>query len=227
MSLNETWIVPRDATTAAPDCIQKNSLDPNAIVVGAEDCLYLNVYRPVGLSKNTILPVIVFIHGGGYFAGSANPEIIGPEYFMDTCDVVMVTIAYRLGALGFLSTGDKEAPGNFGLKDQVTALNWVQSNIEYFNGNKSSVTIMGVGAGAASVNMHMYSPLSVGLFHKAATLSGNAYGPWTIPTKDPLEIAIRQAEIFGIKKTKTAELVSKLREIEAWRIVNSIDLLKV
>lgn len=147
---------------------------------------------------------------------------------MDTCEVVMVMIAYRLGALGFLSTGDAEAPGNFGLKDQVMALHWVQDNIEYFNGNASSVTIMGVGAGAASVNMHMYSPLSNGLFHKAATLSGNAFGPWTIPTKDPLEIAIRQAELFGIKnKTKTAELVSKLREIEAWRIVDSIDQLTV
>lgn len=146
---------------------------------------------------------------------------------MDTSEVVMVTIAYRLGALGFLSTGDAEAPGNFGLKDQVLALQWVQDNIECFNGNASSVTIMGVSSGAAAVNMHMYSPLSDGLFHKAVTMSGNAYGPWTIPTKDPLEIATRQAEIFGIITTETSEIISELREIDAWRLVNSIDMLKV
>lgn len=226
-SLNETWTVPRDATTAATDCIQKDILDPNAKVIGVEDCLYLNVYRPAGLDTNTTLPVIVFIHGGAYYVGSANPEIVGPEYFMDSCEVVMVMITYRLGAMGFLSTGDSEAPGNFGLKDQVIALHWVQDNIEYFNGNKSSVTIMGVSAGAASVNMHMYSPLSQGLFHKVVSMSGNAYAPYNIPTKQPLEITNRQAEIFGINTTNTMELISGLREIEAWRIVDSIDQLKV
>lgn len=200
---------------------------PNAKVTGVEDCLYLNVFRPVVLDKNIKLPVIVFIHGGGYFAGSANPDIIGPEYFMDTSEVIMVTIAYRLGALGFLSTGDAEAPGNFGLKDQAMALHWVQDNIEYFNGNPSSVTIMGISAGASSVNMHMSSPLSEGLFHKAVSMSGNALGPYNNPTKKPLDLATRQAELFGINATKTAELISELRKIEAWRIVDSIDQLKV
>lgn len=207
--------------------MQKNVLVPNVKVTGVEDCLYLNVYRPAGLDKNTTLPVIVFIHGGGYFAGGANPDIVGPEYFMDSCSVIMVAIAYRLGALGFLSTGDAEAPGNFGLKDQVMALQWVQDNIEYFNGNTSSVTIMGISAGAASVHMHMSSPLSEGLFHKAVSMSGNAYGPYTIPTRKPLELAIRQAEIFAINTTKTTELITELRKIEAWRIVDSIDQLKV
>lgn len=207
--------------------MQKNVLVPNAKVTGVEDCLYLNVFRPAGLEKQTTLPVIVFIHGGGFFAGGSNPDIIGPEYFMDTSEVIMVTIAYRLGALGFLSTGDAEAPGNLGLKDQVMALHWVQDNIEYFNGNTSSVTIMGISAGSASVNMHMTSPLSDGLFHKAVSMSGNTYGPYNIPTKKPLELAIRQAEIFGINTTKPIELISELRKIEAWRIVDSIDQLKV
>lgn len=139
-------------------------------VSGEEDCLYLNVYRPHHHQHhhehyaNQTLPVIVFIHGGAFFAGSAHPKITGPEYFMDSGAVVLVTIAYRLGAFGFFSTGDAAAPGNFGLKDQVMALRWVQQNIGRFGGDSSSVTIMGVSAGGASVHMHMISPLSQGMF---------------------------------------------------------------
>lgn len=108
------------------------------------------------------LPVIVFIHGGAFFSGSPSPAVLGPQYFMNTGQVIFVTIAYRLGALGFLSTGDQNSPGNFGLKDQSMALNWVKNNVQRFGGNPANVTIMGVSAGAASVHMHMMSPLSKG-----------------------------------------------------------------
>lgn len=81
---------------------------------------------------------------------------------MNTGEVIFVSIAYRLGALGFLSTGDASSPGNFGLKDQTMALQWVQDNVQSFGGNREMVTIMGVSAGASCVNFHMLSPLSRG-----------------------------------------------------------------
>jgi carboxylesterase type B len=90
-----------------------------------------------------------------------------------------VTINYRLGALGFLSMGTKEMPGNAGMKDQVMALQWVQRNIHAFGGNKSSVTLFGVSAGSMSISAHLASPMSANLFHRAVMMSGSV----TIPFK--------------------------------------------
>lgn len=165
-----SWSGIRNATTPASDCIQKNSLLPNPTVSGEEDCLYLNLYRPIRSDVDHArlpLPVIVYIHGGAFFAGSPSPYIVGPQRFMATGRVLMVTIAYRLGALGFLSTGDSEAPGNFGLKDQSMALSWVQQNAVHFGGDPNRVTLMGVSAGAASVHLHMMSPRSKGTHESA------------------------------------------------------------
>lgn len=113
------------------------------------------------------LPVMVYIHGGGFFAGSPSGQFHGPQYFMDNGDVIVVLMAYRLGALGFLSTGDENSPGNFGLKDQTLALKWVKENIREFGGNPNSITIFGTSAGGASVHMHMMSPLSKGMLSVA------------------------------------------------------------
>ncbi|EDW02572.1 GH22070 [Drosophila grimshawi] len=90
-----------NASTAKPDCIQKNYLLPTPLIYGEEDCLYLNVYRPEHRSGQP-LPVMVYIHGGGFFSGSAGPQLTGPEYFMDTGEVLLVTMAYRLGALDII-----------------------------------------------------------------------------------------------------------------------------
>lgn len=78
--------------------------------------------------------MIVYLHGGGFFAGTASPSITGADYFMDTEDVIFVTMNYRLGPLGFLSTGEGSMPGNFGLKDQALAIKWVKDNIGAFGG---------------------------------------------------------------------------------------------
>lgn len=80
------------------------------------------------------LPVLIYIHGGGFFAGTAGPSTTGADYFMDTEDVIVVTMHYRLGPLGFLSTGDENMSGNFGLKDQALAIKWVKKNIKAFGG---------------------------------------------------------------------------------------------
>lgn len=107
---------------------------------------------------------MVYIHGGGFFAGTASSLIVGPEYFMDNGQVILVVIQYRLGPFGFLSTGDENSPGNYAFKDQAMAIKWVHQNIEQFGGNKKLVTIFGQSAGAASVHMHMMSPLTKGKF---------------------------------------------------------------
>lgn len=127
----------------------------------SEDCLRLNVYSRT-LHRNARKSVLVYIHPGAFFylSGQCN-KYAGPQSLMDR-DIVLVTLNYRLGSLGFLSTGTAEAPGNNGLKDQVMALRWIQSNIANFGGDPDSVTIMGYSAGAMSVTLHMVSPMSKG-----------------------------------------------------------------
>lgn len=101
-------------------------------------------------------PVMVYIHGGDFIHGASN---LFPGHIMATFyNVVVVTLNYRLGALGFLSTGDMNSPGNYGILDQVMALKWVYENVEKFNGNRDSITLFGPGAGAASAGLLMVAP---------------------------------------------------------------------
>lgn len=101
------------------------------------------------------------IPGGFYAVSGQSKNFAGPQHLMDR-DIVLVTLNYRLGALGFLSTGTEESPGNNGLKDQVVALRWVRNHISKFGGDPGSVTIMGYSAGGWSVSLHMVSPMSRG-----------------------------------------------------------------
>ncbi|XP_036331501.1 venom carboxylesterase-6-like [Rhagoletis pomonella] len=212
-----------------PNCIQKNYVQTAAPITGSEDCLYLNVYRPKNYtSKN--LPVLFYIHGGGFFSGSASPFVEGPEYFMDTNEVILVVPAYRLGPFGFLSTNDEEMPGNFGLKDQNLALKWVNTHISAFGGNSSRVTIFGHSAGAASAHFHMVSPASKGLFQGAILISGDANAPYAKPVPDPKTQAIELAHFAGVKGAaglNTTELVKALRKINKVTLLSAIDKLKI
>lgn len=134
------------------------------IINGAEDCLYLNVYtRYLPKDKQKSLPVMVWIHGGGFRQGSASTDLYGPEYLL-TEEIVLVTFNYRLGILGFFCLEDPslEVFGNVGLKDMVMALKWVQQNIENFGGNPFNVTIFGESAGAGAVHYLVLSPLAEG-----------------------------------------------------------------
>ena len=110
---------------------------------GHEDCLFLNVYTP---DVNGSLAVMVWLHGGGYLLGDGNTLVYGPDLLMRE-NIVVVTLNSRLGALGFLSTGDKYAQGNYALKDAVLALQWIQNNIASFGGDPSKVTLAGQSAG--------------------------------------------------------------------------------
>jgi len=115
--------------------------------------------------KNTpdvLMDVIVHIHGGAFMSGQG--IAFGPQYLLDINDFVYVSINYRLGVLGFATTGDNILPANNGMKDQVAALRWIKQNIVVFGGNPNSVTITGMSAGASSVHYHMISPMSKGMY---------------------------------------------------------------
>ena len=184
------------AKTHGSVCLQfklfENSIKPfTSNFTFSEDCLYLDVYSPnISLS----LPVMVYIHGGGYVLGTA---ITSPSDILALQGVVVVIIQYRLGPFGFLTTGDSAAPGNYGMLDQVEALKWVKENIENFGGNPSKVTIFGESAGGSSVGLHLLSPLSRDLFHQAIPESGVDLSPFAI-----------QPTSFGLRFTK--ELAQKL-----------------
>ncbi|XP_055621114.1 juvenile hormone esterase-like [Toxorhynchites rutilus septentrionalis] len=227
---NDPWVGEYDATWERSACLQKTDLRVAAVVMGSEDCLYLNVFRPrINTTNGEKLAVMVYIHGGGFFSGSASTGVLGPEKFMKTKRVILVTIQYRLGVYGFLSTGDHAARGNFGMKDQVLALKWVNKNIDAFGGDSNLITIFGHSAGGASVQLHMLSPLSRRLFSRAIVMSGSALAIWSTPLQNPLEQAQAQAKAAGIpasEELSTEELVDKLRQIDPVNLASSIDKLK-
>ncbi|GAB0091515.1 hypothetical protein DMENIID0001_063670 [Sergentomyia squamirostris] len=171
-------------------CPQKKLFDRVLSIAGNEDCLYLNVYVPQ-FPDTKPLPVMVYFHGGGWFTDYAG--FYNPDFFLDH-DVILVTGTYRLGALGFLTTNTSDSPGNFGLKDQVEILKWVQQNIQAFGGNPEQVTIFGESAGAASVTYLMSVSATKGLFHRAIAQSGNYLNNWAF--LEPAR-AIKRTEKFA------------------------------
>uniref|UniRef100_A0A1B6DQ93 Carboxylic ester hydrolase n=2 Tax=Clastoptera arizonana TaxID=38151 RepID=A0A1B6DQ93_9HEMI len=171
------WVGVYQATQIASPCLQFSHV--TYTIEGDEDCLFLNVYTPlipVNKEMSPLLDVVVYIHGGAFMFNQGSSS--RPGFLLDR-DIILVTINYRLGPLGFLSTGDDIIPGNNGLKDQSAALRWIQKNIAAFGGNPDSVTLTGLSAGGASVHYHYMSPLSQGLFNKGISFSGTALCPWT------------------------------------------------
>ncbi|XP_039294727.1 venom carboxylesterase-6 isoform X2 [Nilaparvata lugens] len=172
------------------------------------------------VNQTELLDVIVYIHGGSFmFYGSRNyksVELIKKNF-------ILVTFNYRLGPLGFLSTDDEVVPGNMGLKDQVAALQWVQKNIRYFGGNSSSVTISGMSAGGASVNYHMLSPLSKGLFQKAISHSGVAVNPWAL-SEAGQEKAKKLAASLQCPTDNNTAMISCLKSVPGNDIVQRVPL---
>ncbi|KAL3880519.1 hypothetical protein ACJMK2_032753 [Sinanodonta woodiana] len=187
----------------------------------SEDCLYLNVYAPnIDHVATNKYPVMVWIHGGSYKYGS------GSEYdgrILAMFGVVVVTMNYRLGALGFLSTDDHIAPGNYGLHDQLLALRWVQSNIAQFGGDHNRVTIFGQSAGGGSVSLHMFSPKATGLFRGIIAQSGCALSPWAI-YRPPHTIGTytnKLATRLGCRTTSSAEILTCLRNKSTEEIIST------
>lgn len=170
------WEGARDATLPGPICYQQKGPRAEAGVNEAdmsEDCLYLNVWKPVGDGPSR--PVMVWIHGGAFRGGAGSLELYDGAALAKQ-GVVVVTINYRLGAFGTLSLpqlrAEGGATGNFGLLDQALALKWVQDNIAAFGGDPKNVTLFGESAGGASVLYQMIRPEAQGLFHQAIVESG-------------------------------------------------------
>ncbi|XP_022837633.1 venom carboxylesterase-6-like isoform X2 [Spodoptera litura] len=185
-----------------------------------EDCLRLNVYTPDHQSKKP-LPVVVFMHAGGFYSVSGRSDVAGPQHLLDR-DLVLVTINYRLGSLGFLSTGDKYAPGNNGFKDQVAALRWVQRNIAAFGGDPNLVTISGYSAGSFSVMLHMISPMSKGLFHRAISMSGSPISQIVIP-RHQRHLAERQAKLLQCPTDSSKAIIDCLKTKTSKELGDSLD----
>ncbi|MCW0484946.1 carboxylesterase/lipase family protein [Gaoshiqia sediminis] len=218
----EPWEGVKQTTEYAPAPMQGG----NPVSGKSEDCLYLNVWTPAK-SANEKLPVLVWIYGGGFSFGSTSDPVHNGEHLARK-GVVLVSIAYRVGQLGFLAHPElsAESPnsvsGNYGLLDQIAGLQWIQNNIAAFGGDSDKVTIFGESAGGIAVSMLCASPLAKGLFQGAISQSGGSFGP-TRPTTYPGENmkTLQQAEQDGIEYLKGLGLSSmeELRKVEAEKLI--------
>jgi para-nitrobenzyl esterase len=226
-----SWDGERVATEFARACPQGAVTDGQLSGRVDEDCLYLNVWAPEDAEA---LPVMVWIHGGGFTSGATSVPLYGGERLARE-GVVVVSTAYRLGPLGFLahpelteetSMGGVKvgASGNYGLLDQIAALRWVQDNIAAFGGDPDQVTIFGESAGGIAVSMLAASPLARGLFHRAISQSGGSFGPTRFPgamgeNMPTLEDAERAGEALGTELGATT--IAELRAVNAATIIDT------
>jgi len=167
------WRGVRPATSFGSRCVQPPSESATSGLLGAEDCLYLNVYTPSHRPWER-LPVMVWVHGGSAITGSG--QDVDPTRLAEAGHVVVVTVNYRLGPLGFLSNAALDEPGaasgNFGMLDVVAALRWVRRDVAAFGGDPRRVTAFGESAGGVMINQLLTSPEATGLFHRAIVESG-------------------------------------------------------
>jgi para-nitrobenzyl esterase len=228
------WKDIRDATKDCADCPQRAW--PGSTAVQSEDCLLLNVWAPTNATKNSKLPVMFWIHGGGFTGGSGSgPGSAGDSFAKQ--GVILITINYRLGRLGHFAHPalSKEHPdefkGSYAYMDQIAALKWVKENIAAFDGDPNNVTIFGFSAGGVSVHSLLTIPAAKGLFHKAiGHSSGGRDGvltgrPIRKENADPLypisaeTIGINFARRYKIQSTD-ADALTKLLALSAEQIVD-------
>ncbi len=228
------WEGVRNATEFGPNSAQARWGSPGSLQEGSsEDCLYLNVWSPAGAKPGAKLPVMVWIHGGAFLFGSGSqPTTFGTQFAKQ--GVILITINYRLGRLGFFAFPalSKEHPdelkGNYAYMDQLESLKWVQQNIVAFGGDPKNVTIFGESAGGASVHALVCSPLSKDLFQKAIIESGGGRDgaltgcPMSKDTPDELSaetIGVNFARKHEINENDAAAL-KKLRALSAAEILS-------
>lgn len=217
-----TWKGVRPARVFAPACMQTGvSMPGETPPKVSEDCLYLNIWTPQA-KRGANLPVMVWIHGGGFTNGSAAM----PLYWGDRLarrGVVVVSLAYRLGPFGFLAHPEltresgRDSSGDWGLMDQIAALQWVQRNIQGFGGDPGRVTIAGQSAGATSVSLLMASPVARGLFQRAIAQSGGGFEPIALAP----DYRLAHAEQTGVAYAASlgARSLAELRKLPAERLL--------
>jgi para-nitrobenzyl esterase len=216
------WSGVRDATSFGAPCAQTDVFMANAKAVSREDCLYLNVWSPE-LPSRSAKPVMVWIPGGGNFAGGSRGGLTDGQTLMRR-GIVVVTINYRLGLFGFFShpalssESTHHASGNQGILDQIAALRWVRDNISGFGGDPSNITIFGASAGSLDVSALMTSPLSKGLFHRAIAQSGavSLFGPPRTKVQ-----AEQEGQSFGAQWTGGDGSLARMRSVPTDEILRS------
>jgi para-nitrobenzyl esterase len=227
------WSGTLSATKFGNACMQNRP--PGSPSLGAEmseDCLYLNVWTPAK-SPQERLPVMVWIHGGGFGAGATAEPLYSGEHFAQR-GVVYVSIGYRIGVFGFmahpeLSAETKQgtfgrASGNWGLLDQIAGLQWVQRNIAAFGGDPRRVTIFGESAGGIAVSMLAASPLAKGLFHGVISQSGGSFGPTRTPSQPGENIPhLPDAERAGraLGEKLGAPSIAQMRAVDAKKVMST------
>ncbi len=236
----QPWSDVRQANSYSADCMQV-PFPSDAAPLGtkpAEDCLYLNVWRPAGTKADAKLPVMFWIYGGGFVNGGSSPTVYDGSKFAEK-GVVFVSANYRLGRFGFFAFPEltKENAdgmvGNYGFMDQIAALQWVQKNISGFGGDASNVTVFGESAGGFSVSMLLTSPLSQGLFSKAiiesgggrTNLGGQRYLNTALPNGPPSaeSVGIEFARSVGIDGTEK-DALDKLRHLSAEKVLGNLNM---
>ncbi|XP_046401452.1 carboxylesterase 4A [Ischnura elegans] len=215
-------------------CVQPNPYNPQQ-VIGSEDCLFLNVFTPklppsrvsqfarvhdfCADDEDTLLPVMVWSHGGGYRQGSASQY--GPTHLMDK-GIVVVTFQYRLGPLGFLSHGNKDSPGNAALCDQLAVLEWVKEHIHAFGGDPMRVSLAGHDAGASAAMLLTQSKHGQGLFRSVVAMSGTSLSAWATESKPRASARSIAGKVkCPTGENNTVETVKCLQEVSAKDLVIS------
>ncbi|XP_068430033.1 bile salt-activated lipase-like [Clinocottus analis] len=208
-------------------CMQVNMIMTDTR--GSEDCLYLNIWVPHGRTVSTDMPVMVWIYGGGFLAGGAmganflDNYLYSGQEIADRGNVIVVTLNYRVGTLGFLSTGESDLPGNYGLWDQQAAIAWVHRNIRSFGGDPDNITLFGESAGGASVSFQTITPHNKGLIKRAISQSGVATCPWAI-NKNPRRFAEEVAVKVGCPTDQTMASCLKMTDPAALTLAGSLSL---
>ena len=221
------WDGVRPATDYGPACLQVNAAIA-ALPPPSEDCLFVNVWTPATRASER-LPVMVWIHGGGFTAGTPAEQLYHAEWLAKK-GVVVVSVGYRLGVFGFLAhpemsaESDHRASGNYGLLDVIAGLRWVQKNIAAFGGNPGRVTIFGESAGAIAVSQLCASPLAKELFHAAISESGGSFGPVRTgggPGENMQPLASAEKDGAAWAKSIGASSLAELRSLPAEKLLTA------
>ncbi|KAH8364854.1 hypothetical protein KR084_012630 [Drosophila pseudotakahashii] len=214
------WTEIFNATQSPVFCLQWNQFrEEGSKLVGNEDCLTVNIYKPKN-ERRTSFPVLVLLHGGAFMFGGTT--LYGHDYIMREGTLLVVKISYRVGPLGFASSGDKDLPGNYGLKDQRLALRWIKENIASFGGMPDNIVVIGHSAGGASAHLQLLHEDFSQLARAAVSVSGNALDPWVVQ-QGGRGRAFELGRIVGCgQATDSAELKHCLKSKPASEIVTAV-----